>query len=160
MRRLIFLFLFSSFAISSFGQLKKVLHQTFELDSVTNLVANVYDEYEVVMWAGNNVMSETTVELYSGSKGVLKHFIEAGRYQINLNRQGDRAVLVSQDSVRNPIRTSQGECSEIVQLKLFIPEHFQEAGQESWFDPTKKAAAEEAQKEEEKTNNNPDGEGN
>ncbi len=58
------------------AQLQKVLHRPFEVDSARVIVLDLYGEYEVQPWAGDNILVEMTVKLYQASDGLLKHFIE------------------------------------------------------------------------------------
>ncbi len=41
--------------------------------------------------------------------------------------------LTSKDSDRKPIRTRTGECLEIVKVRIFIPQEFNQSGQNSYF---------------------------
>ena len=53
-------FLIFFFQVAS-AQLTKVLHQTFEIDSVENVSISVVGEYEIEKWAGNNILTETKI---------------------------------------------------------------------------------------------------
>jgi len=109
----------------SFGQLEKTLHQTFEIGEVSTISLDLHGEYEIVLWASNNVMTETKIELYESSPSILNHFIEKDkRYLIESDTSGSSLVLRSHDKKRPPIRTRNGECFEIVRLKIFVPEKF------------------------------------
>lgn len=41
--------------------------------------------------------------------------------------------LTSKDSERKPIRTREGECLEIIKVRIFIPEDFNRSGQNAYF---------------------------
>ena len=109
------------------AQLTKVLHQTFEIDSVEKITLNLYGEYEVEKWAGNTILTETKVEIYDASPGIFKFFIEEkGRYDIVAEINGMEAVIFSNDSERKTIKNKQTdtECFELIKLKVFVPDDF------------------------------------
>lgn len=109
----------------SFAQLEKTIHQTFEVGDAEKISLDLFGEYDLVFWAGNNIMSETKIELYSSSASIFNHFIDKEqRYLIQADSSSGIITLQSHDKKRIPIRTKSGECTEIVHLRLFIPEKF------------------------------------
>lgn len=118
-----------------FGQLQKVFHQTFEIDTINQIHFDQLGEYKVESWAGNNIMTETKVKLYQASEGILDHLIEAGRYELEANAQGESVRLSAKDKLRRPIKTHKGECAEIVELRIFIPDSFEKLGEHGWKRP-------------------------
>jgi hypothetical protein len=115
------------FSAACFGQLEKTLHQTFDLGEKTTLMLDLYGEYAIVPWAGNNILVETNVQLFNSTTSVLKHFIEKDmRYQINADTtQSATLVLVSHDKKRIGLRTKTGAAStEVITTKVFVPEDF------------------------------------
>ena len=115
-----------------FGQLRKVIHTTFDVDEANSILFDLYDEYEVELWAGDNIMTETTIKLYEGSEGILKHFIENGRYEIEIKLEETALTLVSKDKERKPIKTRKGECFEQVNHKIFLPDTFEQGGENQY----------------------------
>ena len=118
---------------SLFGQLRKVIHATFDTEQSTSINFDIYDEYEVQLWAGDNIMIETTVKLYEGSAGILKFFIEQGRYEIEGKLEGEVLAMVSKDKERRPIKTKNGECFEQVNHKIFLPDNFVQNDDNNWL---------------------------
>ena len=58
----IVLFLFIACSISAKAQIEKTIHQTFEIkDEVTTVALDIFDEFEVEEWAGNNIMAVAKV---------------------------------------------------------------------------------------------------
>lgn len=109
------------------AQLTKVLHQTFEVDSVEKITINLYGEYEIEKWAGNNILTETTIEIYDTTPGIFKYFIEEkGRYDIVAEINNMTASLFSNDSERRTIKNkiTDKECYEFVKVKIFVPDEF------------------------------------
>lgn len=123
---LLFSFLFLS--ISANAQLRKTVHQTFEVGDARNINLDVFGEYEIEAWPGNTIMSETKIELYDASPHILKFFLEEKeRYKLTLNGEGGESInLVSNDKERRGIQYKGKECFEAVKLKLYIPEDFEE----------------------------------
>ena len=114
------------------AQLQRIMHQSFTLDTLHHLVFALPGEYQVESWAGDNILTETKVQLYDASEGILTHFIEKGRYQLEAETGADTLRIFALDPERKPIRTLNGEASELVNLRIFIPEAFVEAGPGYW----------------------------
>ncbi len=127
-KKIIFAFLlFISFSSSIHAQLEKTIHQTFDV-SKSNAISLelISDTILVVPWAGNNILTETKVELYEASPSIMAHFVEKEkRYAIEADTTSGSYRLFSTDQERKPIRTRQGECPEIVQIRVFVPEDFE-----------------------------------
>lgn len=112
------------------AQTEKVLHETFELGELSTIRLNLYGEYQIEFWAGNNILAETQIQLYDGPPHVLDFFItEQRRYEITSATEGDALTLVSTDTKRPPIRYKGKDCFEQAKLRLFIPDSFEKAGE-------------------------------
>jgi hypothetical protein len=107
------------------AQLEKNIHSTFRVDSIESLTLNLSGDIKIEKWAGNMILAETNVKLYDAGGNVLKYFIEKGRYDLALTTEGSEGELASIDLRRAPIRTKNGECYEIVSIKLLVPEEFE-----------------------------------
>lgn len=126
MKYSILLFSFLFFSISANAQLKKTVHQTFEVGEARNINLDVFGDYEIEAWPGNTIMSETRIELYDASPHILKFFLEEKeRYKLTLEGEGEESInLVSNDKERRGIQYKGTECFELVKVKLYIPEDF------------------------------------
>ncbi len=113
---------------SLWGQAQKTFHDTFQLDSVKTIQLDMYGETKVQAWPGNNIMIETRIKLYDASDVILGHFIDAGRYKVEAQEEGDVLRLVSLDKERKTIKTKRGECFEEVNTIVYMPESFKEVG--------------------------------
>ncbi len=126
--RIFSFFFFSLFVFQiANAQLSKVIHQTFEIDSIDNLTINLVGEYELVKWAGNTILTETKVEIYNTTVGIFKFFIEEKkRYEIVADLNGANGTLFSFDSKRPTIKNNKtGEESyEMIKVKIFVPDDF------------------------------------
>ncbi len=109
------------------AQLTKVLHQTFEIDSVQTISIDLVGEYEIEKWAGNNILTETKIEIYETTPGIFKYFVEEkGRYDIVAEVKDISASLFSNDSERKAIKNKETdkECFEFIKVKIFVPDDF------------------------------------
>ncbi|MCB0661409.1 MAG: hypothetical protein KDC24_01615 [Saprospiraceae bacterium] len=123
MRILLFgLFLFFSF--SGYSQLEKTIHQTFAVDKEPNIQLDIYGDYELIPWAGDHILTETNIQLYEASEGILEHFLKIGRYEMVIDSTEGRFSLVSKDKERRSVKTSKGECYEFVNTKVFVPDAY------------------------------------
>jgi hypothetical protein len=116
-------FFFFSFSFAQ-AQVKKILHQSFEIEGIDNVKLDFAGGYDIVAWAGNSILIETNIELYSASRDIYNHFKKEGRYDVAADTAINLINLRSVDKERKPIRTSKGECFEIVRVRILIPEDF------------------------------------
>lgn len=124
MRLILSAFFFLVISQLANAQLSKVLHQSFEIGDVKTVSLNLVGEYEIEKWAGNTILTETSIEIYDAKPGIFNHFIKEGRYEIIADVQEATAALTSKDSERKSIRTKKGECYEFIKLKIFVPDDF------------------------------------
>lgn len=124
MRLFVVAFLFTCFSVTVQAQVKKTLHQSFEIEGLDNINLDLIGEYEIVEWAGNSVLVETSVELYSASRDIYKFFKDQGRYDVKADTLTNAIHLASVDKERKPIKTKRGECFEIVRVRILVPEDF------------------------------------
>lgn len=122
-----------------YGQLKHTQHQTFQLDSINQVRINLVDPFTVENWAGNQLMTETQVQLYQASESVLKFFLKNERYTIVPDTNSlTTLVLQSKDTERKRIITKFGECEERISVRIFVPRNFEQKGDQLWARPPKK----------------------
>ncbi|RMF30190.1 MAG: hypothetical protein D6765_03465 [Bacteroidetes bacterium] len=113
-------------ALNLSAQLKKTLHQTFEVgDSIREIQLELGGEVWARPWAGHNILTTSQVELYEASPAILEHFaVEERRYEIVADTLGTVLLLRHFDQERRPIRTRRGQCPEILHVKVYLPESF------------------------------------
>lgn len=118
------------------AQLKHTQHQTFQMDSINTVRINLVDPFTVETWAGNQVMTETQVQLYQASESVLKFFLKNERYTIVPDSTTtDALALHSKDTERKKIKTKFGECEERITVRIFVPKNFEQQGEQVWARP-------------------------
>lgn len=115
------------------AQLQRILHQSFELDSVNGIELDIYGDFVTRSWAGNAVLTETQVKLYGATQGILDFAIEQGRYEIEAVSAGQTVVLASRDKVRPAISTSKGQSYEEILTTIYIPDQFEPASEGRWM---------------------------
>ena len=135
MRYICTIFVVLLFVNTSSAQLQRFIHQTFTLDSANTFTIDLYGAFVVEQWAGDALMIETQVSLSDASEGILNHFIKEGRYEIKAKLDGEILTLFSKDKERRPIKTAKGERKEAVILRIFVPELWQAAGENTWARP-------------------------
>ena len=111
------------------AQVKKTIHQTFELsDKNTQVDLDIFDDYEVEEWSSNNIMIVTTATLEKGAQHILDFYIREGRYNIEKAGGEESLTLSSKDKVRKGMKYKDSIIFEIVKMKLFIPENYELQG--------------------------------
>lgn len=119
---------------SSYGQLQKIFHEEFDLDTTMTIVKlDLVGEYSVELWPGNNLLVETKIKLFGANKGIMDYFIEKGRYDIEGKLAENTLTLSAKDKVRPPIRSKEGNFHEEAVVKIFIPDLFQESSAGEWI---------------------------
>jgi len=119
-------------AQTSFAQLSKTLHQSFEIDSLNQISLDLHGDVEIAFWEGNTVLTETKVDLYDATQNIFKHFLQVGRYKVELNESAKLGGLKHIDKVRKPIFTSEGQCWEAIELTVFLPDTFKKVDDKNY----------------------------
>jgi len=139
MLRVLLVLLSSLFALEASGQLQKTLHQTYTMpDSVSLIDLSINGPFAVETWPGNVVMSEVRISLYNGSEGLLKHFMDSQRYDIGSHVAGDSLRVQSLMMERPEIKTNKGVITELVDVRLFLPDTFEAVSEGLWRRKDKK----------------------
>lgn len=113
------------------AQVKKILHQSFEIEEMNNVKLDLAGDYEIVEWAGNAILVETNIELYSASRDIYNFFKDKGRYDVEADSGSTMITLRSVDKERKPIRSKKGECFEIIRVRILVPEDFDVVDQQT-----------------------------
>ncbi len=118
-----------SIGLLASGQVKKTIHQTFELsEENTQVELDIFDEFEVEKWSSNNIMIVTTATLESGAQHVLDFYVREGRYSVEKSGEKEALTLTSKDKVRKGMKYKDSMIYEIVKMKLYIPENYELQG--------------------------------
>ena len=128
MRLIGLLFVCHMVSIQAHAQLQTIIHSTFPIDTAETVTLQLYGAYEVEPWPGNNILTETKIKLFDGSKSLLNFFLEGGRYDIEYTLEDKTITMISKDDKRLPV----GESSEEVNLRVFMPDTFAKLGPGIW----------------------------
>ena len=112
------------------AQVKRTVHQTFELDEENTTVAlDIYDDFEVEEWSSNNIMIITTAILESGAQHLLDFYVDQkGRYDIEKSGEEASMTLTSEDKTRLGMKYRGQVVYEMVNVKMYIPESYELKG--------------------------------
>lgn len=133
-------FTFCFWLSSAHGQMERTVYQAFEIDSVQTITLKIVGDYEVKHWAGNSILTEANIQIWKASPNILDYFIEQGRYEIVAETTLTTAALSSKHADRKPIKTKEGECTEIITMRVFIPDDFAQSPDDKRVFHKKKAA--------------------
>lgn len=100
----------------------QVIHQSFEMGPAKSITLSLDIPYEVETWAGNTILTETKIKMENIPPNILKHFINQGRYEIVDNSTATVVELSLKETNRRPIRTKNGEATETINIRIFVPE--------------------------------------
>ncbi len=108
-----------------FGQIERSFYQSYEVDSVQRINLNLPEDFELYEWAGNTILVETHIQLFDATPTLLDFFVKQKRYEMAVTKTPEAIELAPFLADRKPIRTSRGECTEVVSVKVFVPDTFE-----------------------------------
>jgi hypothetical protein len=125
MPRLIAIFCLLSLAQGTQAQMERTMYQVFEVDSAQSIGLDLLGIYEVETWAGSSVLVETNIQIWHASPEILAYLIKNGRYDVAMDTLAPAEMRIfTKNRERKPVKTPDGECTEIATAKIFVPDHF------------------------------------
>jgi hypothetical protein len=126
LQRALFVSIFLLFAIGAVeAQMERTMYQVFEVDSAKVVNLDLAGIYELQVWAGSSILVETNIQISHASPEILDYLIKQGRYDVVADTISETVVKIkTKVRDRKPIKTPDGECTEIATTKLFIPDTF------------------------------------
>jgi hypothetical protein len=107
------------------AQMERTMYQVFELDSAKVVDLDLAGIYELQVWAGSSILVETNIQISHASPEILDFLIKQGRYDVLADTISETVVRIkTRIRDRKPIKTPDGECTEIATTKLFVPDTF------------------------------------
>lgn len=107
------------------AQMERTMYQVFELDSAKVVDLDLAGIYELQVWAGSSILVETNIQISHASPEILDFLIKQGRYDVVADTISETVVRIkTRIRDRKPIKTPDGECTEIATTKLFVPDTF------------------------------------
>jgi hypothetical protein len=108
------------------AQMERTVYQSFEIDSMDTVDLDLLGDYDLVVWAGNSVLTETNVQISHATPSILDYLIENGRYEILGEIKQPNAKFTTKLKDRKPIKNAaRTECIEVITLKVFVPDTFE-----------------------------------
>lgn len=137
MKKAILFILFLSFSVLTNGQIKKIIHQVFKLDTVSVIKVGLWEQsdtyiWEVEEWPSRNIMIETNISLNQASSAILNFMIEAKRYDLKIREEGDNFFLENELEERMEIKTAEGVSTEEIRLRIFMPDIYEKVDDTTW----------------------------
>jgi len=123
MTTLLYTFVYLASLYTPIPSSAQVIHQSFEVGERNAITLSLDAPYEVETWAGNTILTETKVKMENIPPNILKHFINQGRYEIVENLSDTSIELHLKEANRRPIRTKNGEATESINIRIFVPEN-------------------------------------
>ena len=120
----IFLFVLAGTNMAN-AQMEKTIYQVFEIDSAQSILIDVSGLYEIHAWAGTNILVETNIQIWHASPEILEFLIEQGRYDLVAEKLDGSLEVFNKMQDRKPIKTKEGEVTEIARAKFFIPDFYE-----------------------------------
>ena len=117
-------FFMAVFSHAAHAQMERTIYQVFEPDSATVVTLDIAGEYEVIAWAGSNILAETNIKVWHASPVIVKDLIKNGRYAMASKREGNALSIATKERDRKPLKTRKGEVTELAKVKFFVPDTF------------------------------------
>lgn len=107
------------------AQMERTIYQVFNVDSVQTVAFDIADVYDIYSWSGNSILIETNIKISFASPDILAYLIKEGRYDVAMDTLAPAAVKIyTKIRDRKPVKTPAGECTEIPEAKIFVPDTF------------------------------------
>ena len=115
------------------AQFQKTLFQSFELsDTINSLNLELSGTVQIESWVGSAILIETKVEMDNGNATLFKFLQETGRYLIEEVRVDSTLVVRSKFKERPIVGNQYGNISEVVNLKVLLPDSYILADSTRW----------------------------
>ena len=113
------------FASSAFGQIERSLFKSFDLAEIDQIKVDLdKDEVKVQTWPGDNILVESNIAFYDGTKSIFESLIENGRYSLEDTRSASVLTLSGNAKIKNPISGT----TEVIERTIYIPECYELTG--------------------------------
>jgi len=107
----------------SFGQVSKILHQTFTLDAAEKVNVNVVAKrVEMKETKGSRILVETKVTISLANDRLLDFICNSGRYDlIKTTDASTRELTISAKKTNDVLVVKKEECIEVLEYIIYIP---------------------------------------
>ncbi|MBK8555189.1 MAG: hypothetical protein IPL65_05185 [Lewinellaceae bacterium] len=104
--------------------MERTIYQVFEVDSARTVTLDIAGIYEIHPWAGTNILAETNIQIWHASPEILGFLIKEGRYDLVAEKIDGGFEIYTKDRNRKPLKTKEGEVTEIATAKIFVPDFY------------------------------------
>jgi hypothetical protein len=122
--RLLLLFFLTVAAHTVSAQMERTIYQVFEVDSARMVTLDLAGLYEVHAWGGTNILVETNIQIWHASPEILGFLIKEGRYDLVHEKVDGGLEVYTKVRDRKPLKTKDGEVTEIATAKIFVPDFY------------------------------------
>ncbi|HHB79482.1 MAG TPA: hypothetical protein ENK85_09655 [Saprospiraceae bacterium] len=125
MRNLLLLGFFLFFSSVVFGQIERSIFEAFDLTEINKIQINLSDSVKIEYWPGDNILVESNIAFYNGTKNIFEKLIKKGRYKLVEDRTTQILVLSDNGQTKQQIAGKNGEiCDETIERTIYIPEDY------------------------------------
>lgn len=128
-RRNLLLCSFILFQLGASAQVNRTIYQTFELDSAKTIILDMVGFTDPVPtpWAGNQMLTEVSVQIWDVKPEIVDYFIKKERYAFDRETNGDSLRIFTKVRKRSDIKMPgmSDKSLEKTTVKVFIPEIYQ-----------------------------------
>ncbi len=130
MRNLFILGIFLIFSVASASaQIERSIFEAFDLDEVKQIQINLSDSIKVEFWPGDNILVESNIAFYNGTKNIFEQLIKDGRYALVENRATTSLTLSDNGKTVRKIADKNGLiCDETIARTIYIPDDYALSG--------------------------------
>ncbi len=130
MRNLLILGIFLFFSTSpAIGQIERSIFEAFDLEEVKQIQINLSDSIKVEFWPGDNILVESNIAFYNGTKNIFEQLIKDGRYSLVENRATTSLTLSDNGKTVQKIADKDGQiCDETIERTVYIPDDYALSG--------------------------------
>ncbi len=130
MRNLLILGIFLLFSASTASaQIERSIFEAFDLDEVKQIQINLTDSIRIEFWPGDNILVESNIAFYNGTKSIFERLIKNGRYALVESRAATSLTLSGNGKTTKKIANKDGLiCDETIERTIYIPEDYALSG--------------------------------
>ena len=129
MRNLLILGIFLFFSLSANAQIERSIFEAFDLEEIEQIQINLKDSVKIEFWPGDNILVESNIAFYNGTKNIFEQLIKDGRYSLVENRASTSLTLSDNGKTVKKIADKNGQiCDETIERTIYIPEDYALSG--------------------------------
>jgi len=130
MRYLLTIGVFLLFYISAAtAQIERSIFEAFDLEEISQIQITFSDSVKIEFWPGDNILVESNIAFYNGTKNIFEQLIKDGRYALVEQRTSSSLTLSDNGKTVKKIADKNGLiCDETIERTIYIPEDYALSG--------------------------------